>query len=103
MYARVTLVEIDAVRHDIDLVVEKFEELVVPELREQEGYAGVLAMTTPEGKGLVMSLWDTEEAADAELGFYNVQLEKFMTMFKAPPGRERYEVVFAEAPALAAR
>ena len=51
-------------------------------------------LTTTEGKGMILSLWDTAEhaAADAEQGFYADVLSQFVTLFKAPPGRERYEV-----------
>jgi len=103
MHARVTLLEIDPLRTDTESALETFKEAVLPELREQEGYEGIIALLTPEGRGLLLSLWSTEEAAEAAspTGFYAEQLEKYMTLFKAPPGRERYRVAFAEAPALA--
>jgi hypothetical protein len=101
MYARVTLLEIDSVRVDMESAVAMFKDGVLPELRSQEGYAGVLVMTTPEGGGALVSLWDTAEAAEAnaKAGFYSDVLARHMTMFKSPPGRERYEVAFAELPA----
>ena len=103
MYSRVTLLEIDTLRATVGDAVELFRERVLPGLREQEGYEGIIALLTPEGRGLLLSLWSTEEAAEAAspTGFYAEQLEKYMTLFKAPPGRERYRVAFAEAPALA--
>jgi heme-degrading monooxygenase HmoA len=57
-------------------------------------------MRTPEGKGLIMSFWTSEEAATAGVtsGYYNEQVAKFMEVFRSPPGREGYEVVFTEAP-----
>ena len=51
MYARVTLLEIDTVRVDIDAALELFRSEVLPQLREQDGYEGVYVLTTPEGKG----------------------------------------------------
>jgi hypothetical protein len=97
MYARVTLLEIDTVRFDLSDVLARFEAEVVPELREQEGYEGVIALTTPEGKAVLIGLWATEEALHAASGFANAALESFATMFTAPPGREYYEVVYFDA------
>jgi hypothetical protein len=102
VYSRVTLLEVDTVRVDIDSAVELFGERVLPQLREQDGYEGVYVLTTPEGKALIMSLWETEEDAAGDHGrFYDEQLEEYMTLFREPPGRERYEVALADAPTLA--
>ena len=99
MYARVTPFEIDTLRISLDDALEQFKALIVPEARKQEGYEGMYVMRTPEGKGLIMSLWSSEEAATAGLtsGYYDEQVAKFVTVFRAPPGREGYDVVFAEA------
>ena len=102
MYSRVTLLEIDTVRADMESALELFREDVFPQLREQEGYEGAYVLTTPEGKALIMSLWETEEAAAGDHGrFYTEQLEHYLTLFREPPGRERYEVALADAPTLA--
>jgi len=102
MFARVTLFEIDTVRMSVDDALEQFRELIVPEARKQEGYEGMYVMRTPEGKGVIMSLWASEEAAAAGVtsGYYDEQVAKFVATFRAPPGREHYEVVFAEAPGM---
>ena len=101
MVARVTLAEIDSVRMRVEDAVERYRESVIPALRGQEGYEGCYVLTNPHGKALVLTFWENEEAAEAGLasGFYAEQLEKFVTFFSAPPGRETYEVVVAEAPA----
>jgi heme-degrading monooxygenase HmoA len=105
MVARATIAEIDAVRMSIDDAVELFRESVVPALHEQEGYQGVYVLLSPEGKALVLTFWSSEEAAEAGIsgarGFYEEQVEKFVTIYRAPPGREMYEVVLAESPAAA--
>jgi heme-degrading monooxygenase HmoA len=103
VYARVTLLEIDTVRIDLDEAVELYRREVFPSLRDMDGYEGAYVLTTPEGRALLLTLWETEEAAEAqaESGFYAEQLERYMTIFRSPPGRDRYEVVFADAPALA--
>ena len=100
MYARVTQLEIDTVRMDMTAAVRMYEAEVMPDLREQPGYKGVLVLTTPEGKGVLVTFWQEEEDADAsgEAGFYPATLERYMTLFRSPPGRERYEVALAELP-----
>jgi heme-degrading monooxygenase HmoA len=104
MVARVTLAEIDAVRMSVGKAVELFEESVLPDLQEAPGYEGCYVLTTPEGKALVMSFWDSEESAEAGVqnGFYVAQVSKFVTFFHAPPGRQTYEVAIAEAPMVGA-
>jgi heme-degrading monooxygenase HmoA len=100
MVARVTLAEVDAVRMSMDDAVELYQSSVVPALHEQDGYEGCYVLTTPEGKALVLTFWESEGTADAGLasGYYAEQVEKFVTFFRAPPGRETYEVSLAEAP-----
>jgi len=96
MYSRVTLLEIDTLRVGVDEAAEVFREQVVPRLHDLEGYAGVLALATPDGKGMIVSFWETEESAREAAGFASGELDRFMTMFKSPPGREYYEVAFAD-------
>jgi hypothetical protein len=104
MYARVTLVEIDTLRTSLEQALELYTEQVVPRLREQEGFQGVVAMDTPEGKGLVITLWETAEQAEAhaESGFYSDVLARFVTLFRSPPGRESYRIAYADMPAVTA-
>jgi heme-degrading monooxygenase HmoA len=103
MVARVTLAEIDTVRISLEDGVQRFSKLVVPVLTEQPGFEGFYLLTTPEGKGLVLTFWTSEEAAESSLasGYYAEQLEKFVTFFSSPPGREHYDVSLADAPAVA--
>jgi heme-degrading monooxygenase HmoA len=101
VYSRVTLLEFDPVRFDVAEALERFEELVLPELQEQAGYEGALVLANDDAKGMVLTLWASKEDADAGLatGFWAAQVEQFVTLFAAPPGREGYEVVYAETPA----
>jgi heme-degrading monooxygenase HmoA len=103
MVARVTLAEIDSVRIRVEDTVERYRDSVLPALEDEDGYQGCYVLTNPHGKALVLTFWESEEAAEAGLasGFYAEQLEKFVTFFRAPPGRETYEVVLADAPARA--
>jgi hypothetical protein len=98
MFARTTQFEIDTLRIGLDEALARFQELVLAELRTQPGYEGVFVMRTPEGKGMLISLWATKEAAQAsvESGFYDEQVAKFVMFTREPPGRGHYEVVFAE-------
>lgn len=100
MYARVTLFEIDTLQISVSAALEQFKNTVVPEMRKQQGYEGVYVMSTAEGKGLIMSLWKNEETAEAGLasGYYDSQIAKFVAIFRAPAGREHYEVIFADTP-----
>ena len=103
MVARATMAEIDTVRMSIDEAVELFRESVVPALHEQPGFEGVYLLLSPEGQALVLTFWESEEAAQAGVAgsrsFYSEQVEKFVTLYKAPPGRELYDVLLAEEPA----
>ena len=105
MVARVTLAEIDLVRRGPGPAIEVFEQSVVSALQEQEGYEGCYVLLSEEGKALVLTFWSSDETARASRlsGFYQAQIEKLsdFVFFQAPPGREAYDVVVADAPALA--
>ena len=96
MYSRVTLLEIDTLRVDIDDAAALFRAEVVPRLSEQEGYEGVVALVTPDGKGMIITFWDSEDGAQDASGFASAELERYVTMFRSPPGRDHYEVAFAD-------
>lgn len=101
MTARVTMAEIDTIRMSLEAAIERFEQLVLPSLREQDGYDGAYVLVTPDGKALVLTFWESDEAAQAGIasGFHAEQVAKFATVFRSPPGRETYEVAVADAPA----
>ena len=100
MHARVTLLEIDTLRTTMADALARFQDETLPRLRQQPGYLGVWVLATPEGKGLLMSLWETEAEADVEgdHGYYQQELGRFTTLFRSPPGREEYEVLFVDEP-----
>ena len=102
MYARVTQFEIDILRMAIADAVEVFNERVLPRLREHPQCDGVMALTTPDGKGMLISFWESAEAADdaVKSGFYDEQVAEFTLFFRQPPGREHYEVVINEMSSL---
>jgi heme-degrading monooxygenase HmoA len=98
MHARVTLFEIDTLRIGLDDALQLFKQRVLPRLRQQPGCEGVIALETPEGKGMLISFWDTASAVSTsiETGFYDEQIAEFTMFLRQPPGREHYEVVFRE-------
>jgi heme-degrading monooxygenase HmoA len=98
MYSRVTLLEIDTMRSDVSEAAARFEAEVMPQLRELEGFVGAVVLATPEGKGMVITVWETEEAVEASADFAAMQVERFVTLYAAPPGREYYEVLYADMP-----
>lgn len=102
MFARVTLFEIDTVRMSLNTALERFTERVLPALHRRPGYQGVYALTTPAGKGLLLTLWESEAAAEAGVtsGYYDEQVSEFLMFLREPPGRDHYEVAFSEVPAL---
>lgn len=100
MVARVTLAEVDVIRHSLADAVRLFRSSVIPALQEQEGYEGSYVLTTPEGKALVLTFWASEAEAGASIasGRYDEQVGKFVTVYRSSPGRELYEVAVAAAP-----
>ncbi|MGZ6996030.1 MAG: antibiotic biosynthesis monooxygenase family protein [Acidimicrobiia bacterium] len=84
----------------MDAALAEFEAHTLPSLRGQPGYRGVYVLTTPDGKGALLSLWETEDEAlaDGRSSFYEQELSHFATLFRAPPGRETYEVVLVDEP-----
>jgi hypothetical protein len=100
VYARTTLLEIDTLRVPLDAALAQFESDVMPRLRAQPGFNGLYALTTPDGRAMLITFWDTAEEADASAtsGWYPEVLQKYTTMFRAPPGREHYEVRVAVPP-----
>lgn len=101
MYSRVTLLEIDTMRIAVDEATELFASEVLPGLRAHEGFKGAVVLANQDGKGMIISVWDTEEAAADASGFGSAMLERYVALFKAAPGREYYRVVYAEMPGVA--
>ena len=98
MFSRVMLLEVDTLRYTIREALELFDNQVLPRLREWPGYEGVVVMTTPEGKAMIVTLWDSEEAAIHAAEFGTGALAEHAALFKAPPGREYYEVSVLDLP-----
>ncbi len=94
MFARVLRIKIKIER--IDEAAKLFEENVIPLLKNQKGYKGAYFLTDRKtGISIPLTLWESEEdmLATESSHFFQEQLVRFMTFFKAPPIREAYEVV----------
>jgi heme-degrading monooxygenase HmoA len=102
MVVRATEAEIDVVRTNPNDAIALFKESVIAALHEQEGYEGCYVLLSEEGKVLVLSFWESNEAARATRlsGFYQEQIQKLsdLVVFRQAPGREAYDVVVAETP-----
>jgi hypothetical protein len=98
MFSRVTQLEIDTMRIGTADAATLFRDDVLPRLQEQPGYEGALALITLEGKGMILTFWEGEDEARDAGGFASEELERHMMIFRAPPGREVYEVAVSDLP-----
>ena len=105
MVVRATEAEIDVVRTNPADAIGIFERSVVPALHDQEGYEGCYVLLSEDGKMLILSFWESNEAARATRvsGFYQEQIDKFsdLVVYRHAPGREAYDVMIAETPHVA--
>ena len=93
MFARLTIVQ--ASIDKLDETVKIFKESVAPAAKSQKGFRGAYLLTDRKtGKGISISLWDSEQDAIAneQSGYYQEQVGKFKGFFTAPPVHEGYEV-----------
>jgi heme-degrading monooxygenase HmoA len=93
MFARLTIVQVKIDK--LDETRKIYEEGVLPAAKSQKGYRGAYLLTDRKtGKGISITLWDSEEDAIAseQSGYYQAQVAKFKDFFTAPPVREGYEV-----------
>ena len=96
-FARVTLTQgkPDMMNDTIKL----YKDSVVPAAKSQKGYRGIIMLSDFEkGKGISISLWDSEEDAIAneQSGYYKEQVDKFKDFLTAKPVREGYVVTVQE-------
>jgi heme-degrading monooxygenase HmoA len=96
MYARVSISP--GVPGKVDDIARIHRESVVPACKAQKGFKGLyLLVDRNTGKGITISLWETEAdmtAAEAS-GFYQQQVAKFKDVVTGPTVKEHYEVCVA--------
>jgi heme-degrading monooxygenase HmoA len=93
MYARVTTTQMQPGK--TEEAIRIYRDSVLPAAKQQQGFKGVFLLTDPNtGKGVSISLWETEAdmRAGETSGYYQEQIAKFAQVFAGPPTREGYEV-----------
>lgn len=93
MFARLNLNQVSV--ENVDAVIRIWEDNVLPVTRSQKGFCGAYLLTDRKtGKGISITLWESEEdaAATESTGYYQAQLDKFKSVFIVPPVRVGYEV-----------
>lgn len=100
MFARVIRFDAASPDGDLDAAQGTFERLLVPEMRKQAGYEGCYLLHTREGAGIVLSLWESEDAMRSSEagGAYADQVEKFRPLLGRRPITDSYEVGYADHP-----
>jgi len=97
MFARVTRIQVKSDK--IDEAIKIYADRVTPARKAQKGSRkAYLLIDRKTGKGMAITLWDSEEVAIAneQSGYYQEQLDKFKNVFAEPPIREGYEVSFQD-------
>lgn len=93
MFARITITQMKTDK--MQEAIRLYKESVVPTAKSQKGFCGIYLLSDfKTGKGLSISMWDSEEDAIANenSGYYQEQLGKFKDFFTTPPSQEGYEV-----------
>jgi heme-degrading monooxygenase HmoA len=93
MFARLTIFQ--AKTDKLDETIKSWKERDIPEHKSEKGFRGAYLLTDRKtGKGVSLTLWDSEEdvIADEQSGLYQKQKDRYKDVFTAPPVREGYEV-----------
>ena len=93
MFAWVNKVRVK--RNNVDVSVKLYRDSVIPAAKSHKGFRGAYLLTNRKtGKGIFMTLWDSEEDAvsNEQSGYYKEPLSKFKEYFTTPPVCEGYEV-----------
>jgi heme-degrading monooxygenase HmoA len=93
MYARVTVVQ--GSPDKIDAGVESFNQQILPTAKKLEGFkAGFLLVDRSTGKGMGITMWDSEEArAKGAEALAEARAATIQTMGGTVPPVDEYEVV----------
>jgi heme-degrading monooxygenase HmoA len=92
MYARV--INSNLVAGKTEDAVSIWRDKVAPALKQAKGFKGAyLVGDRGTGKGLTITLWETQEAADAMNASLSQTLALFDGLFVAQPSLETYEVL----------
>ena len=93
MYAGVVSVQLKP--GHVEQAAQIYQDWVVPELRQMQGFEGGYVLTNAEtGKGYIIGLWESREDAEGfeSSGAFREQSAKFEDVLDGPPSREVCEV-----------
>ena len=93
MFARLSIAQ--SLPGKMDEVTRIHRDSVLPAAKQQKGFKGLYLLGDRKtGKGLSITLWDTEaDMTEGEKsGFYQQQIAKFKDVLSGVPVREAYEV-----------
>ena len=93
MFARLTIFQVKTDK--LDETIMSWKERDIPEHKSEKGYRGAYLLTDRKtGKGVSLTLWDSEEdvITDEQSGLYQKQKDRYKDVFTAPTVREGYEV-----------
>jgi heme-degrading monooxygenase HmoA len=97
MYARITVDPIQSGKIGQAIKIER--DSILRAAKVEKGFKGLYFLTNRKtGKGMTISLWDTEsdmKAAESS-GYYSEQLAKLLPLVSGPPARDYYEVNVCE-------
>lgn len=96
-FARVTITQGKPEKTEERLKI--YRESLVPEAKKQKGFRGITLLSDfKTGKGISISIWDTEADAIAneQSRYYKAQVDKFKDSYTAKPVREGYVVTVQE-------
>jgi heme-degrading monooxygenase HmoA len=98
MHARVVTIKCQPGK--VDEATQIYRESILPEMRQQAGFQGVIALLDRStDKGISITLWQTEadaQASGAGSAFLQAQIAKVASLFAAAPIVETYEVAVQE-------
>jgi heme-degrading monooxygenase HmoA len=93
MFARITTA--DTRPEWVDDFINVYEKSIVPAAKSQKGFhKAYFLVDRKTGKGLSITIWDSEEDAIANEKnlYYQQQLVKVKNLFTSPPTRQGFEV-----------
>lgn len=96
MFARITFVQVKP--QDIQDASRLFDESVVPEVRQEQGFRGALLLVRDTGEAMAVDFAESLEDLNANErnGVYQAQVAKFRDRIIGHPRREVFRVAVAK-------
>ena len=79
---------------NLDKLIQVYNEQAIPAVLPQRGFKGTYLLTKPSGDCMILSIWDTEEQANAwpQNPEHKRAGEKLGPLISSTPVREGYEL-----------